>query len=138
MATLTQHRLIPWSEVMGADGEKIFAFGGIQREYLSVVGVAGSTLVDGAAVPEGAIWVLEHVLVYDATTVCTIVGVAVNVGGSNQTTLLRVLNPPAGAGVGWDGHVIMVAGDNLRASFTGSALGDAIRVTYSGYKMIPP
>ena len=133
----TQHRLVPWHEVMGADGEKIFAFGSVIGESLSgIIPAGGNMIIQSSTVPVGQVWVVLFQAVGNWTR------------SSGLMQILLPLNSTAialsqGSGIAqydsvrYPNAIICVAGQSLRFLVYGIA-GDQIYATYNGYAMTIP
>ena len=136
--TRTQHRNEDWQRVMGADDEKIWAFGGVVEESpQNGDAAAGAVTVSGTAVPAGEIWVITHVTGRDITHAATTQSI-VCAGLATFLTLAEVAALAAGLWLIWDGWVVLQAGDQVTISFTGVTLHDVLQLRYCGYKMTVP
>ena len=134
----TQHRLTPWHEVVGADAEKIFAYGGcISEQIRNNNHAAGSVLLQGTPVPAGKIYVITVSSGMDFTLGCTSLSLTAVVQGV-VINLFAQGTPNAGIAYTWSGQLCLSPGSYMTAYFTGTGANDDLYLRYAGYSMRVP
>lgn len=133
----TQHRITPWQEVMGADGEKILAVGTSIGALQSMASPGGDVVMTIAAVPAGKLWVVSAGTSWDDTSAIAIAEIAVQHGG-NRIILGRVVSPARWVVASIASYAILFPGDQLEGVYIGTTAGDTLYLTYIGYTMTIP
>jgi hypothetical protein len=133
----TQHRTAPWQEVMGADGEKIFAWGGQVYQKLSTSAPSANFTLVGTAVPAGWLYVIQVISGYNASRASTAEIFYFHIGVDNLFVASRAPGATTTPLV-WNGGFVLKPGDTVRLDFTGATVGDVILAGYGGYKMVIP
>lgn len=95
---------------------------------------AGDIGLAGTTVPAGEVWVVTSVLAINTVTVPTSIYLYVVDDGS-EAAFRRGDTPSITAGLSWSGHLYLVTGDKVNATFMGCALHDVIHLQTLGYKM---
>lgn len=135
---VTQHRTKVWTEVMGADGEKIFAVGDKVR-YKTTLTVPGawSGVQNGTAVPAGALWVIQFIAALEySRAMASIEFLASSSVGllplSFQTAIPQFV--PATLQT----SLVLFPGEFIQWIVGGALMNDLIDFTYLGYSMVIP
>lgn len=134
---VTQHRTKPYREVIGADGEKIFAWGS-QVKWSDVhLATAGTNTVDMYTVPAGQIFVAQSYYALNQSHACTFI-FEIMQDGSNSYYLTTGVNVAQNVPLIWNGNVVFTPGQIARVYFGGCVLNDSIVTSLLGYAMTIP
>ena len=98
---------------------------------------AGDNTLVHTVVPEGEIWVVENITVWDSNTACTYVRVYVNSGISSYV-VWHVPSPVNNVPDTYPYGFVLGEGDGVTVLFTGCVLNDDIYSDIIGYRMIVP
>jgi len=113
----------------------VWNYAGTYRETVSAGNAtAGTNYLNGAVVPAGEVWVVQHVQAVDVTSgIASIEARLVN--GGYLSSLLADYSPVADhfsvASGGW----LMAAGEKLQFRYAGCVLNDNLEGQALGYKM---
>ena len=133
----TKTRVQEWTEVMGADGEKIFAVGGAVSGRFTANSAGGNVFLYGDTVPPGTLWVLYALNAWDGTRAISSMNVMVYRNGL-FFIIEQIFNPAANQIVNIKSPAILFPGDQPSALFVGTLAGDGVNMTYLGYSMVMP
>jgi len=131
-------RAQPFTEVVGADAEKIFGVGGVVGERLQIVAAAGTNTIPGANVPAGYIWVVTFATMVDATSAVTGASLLTVRAGVTNLVMTRAGVLGINLGISFSGVTVLVAGDRVAGRCDGCVAGDALIFCYGGYSMVAP
>lgn len=134
----TFFRVQPFTEVMGADAEKLFGVGGVVGERLTVVAAAGVNTILGAIVPAGSIWVVTFACMVDTTTFTSGEALSLVRPVVGIITIARNAGLVFNLGLNFSGQLVLAAGDRVTARFEGCVAGDNLQFCYAGYLMVAP
>ncbi len=106
-------------------------------ERVTGAGDGSDVNLDGTAVPAGELHVVTSVLAVDQDSALA----TLEYGILNSTAwhhLRRAKSPGAGAEVHWQGQVVMIEDDKIRATFFGTTAADDLALNILGYKILVP
>jgi len=101
-------------------------------EVLTGSADTGNIIIEGTAVPTGKLLVVTNMLAYISAGSCQQINLAVNMGGNNRV-LKRVLNPSVNYALDWQGRVVLVANDKVRANISTVGTGTTAYLQAVGY-----